>query len=174
MQQKRQGINRNKTVLTIDFAIFAAFLVAMAPRFSGIAIHEWLSIAFGAAIVTHLLLNWSWIVEVTRRFFGKARWSARINYVLNTLLFVDMTLVIFTGLMISEAALPLLGIQASHGGAWRRLHDLTANLAVLLVGLHLALHWQWIVNTTKRLVSVPRRRSPERLASHGARKEARP
>ena len=174
MQQKRKPFNRNKTVLTIDFAIFVAFLVAMAPRFSGIAIHEWLSIAFGAAIVTHLLLNWSWIVEVTRRFFGKARWSARVNYVLNTLLFVDMTLIIFTGLMISEAALPLLGIQASHGGAWRRLHDLTANLGVLLIGLHLALHWHWIVNATKRLVGAPRRVSAANIGSPSARKEARP
>ena len=130
--------------------------------------------AFGAAIATHLLLNWSWIVEVTRRFFGKARWSARVNYVLNTLLFVDMTLIIFTGLMISEAALPLLGIQVSHGGAWRRLHDLTANLGVLLIGLHLALHWHWIVNATKRLIGVPRRVSAANIGSPSARKEARP
>jgi len=36
---------------------FLAFLVAMAPRFSGMAIHEWLGIAFGAAITTHLLLH---------------------------------------------------------------------------------------------------------------------
>src|SRR4051812_24151582 len=109
MKQVTTSRNRNTLNLFVDIAIFLAFLVAMAPHFSGIAVHEWLSIAFGAAIVTHLLLHWQWIAEVTRRFFGKAQWSARANYVLNALLFVDVTVVIFTGLMISESVLPLFG-----------------------------------------------------------------
>jgi hypothetical protein len=152
--------NRNKLNLFVDIGIFLAFLVAMAPRFSGIAIHEWLSIAFGAAIVTHLLLHWQWIVEVTRRFLGKAQWSARVNYVLNALLFIDVTIVIFTGLLISEVALPGLGIVVARGGAWRMLHTLSANLFVFLIGLHVALHWQWIANTVKRVVvRQPKRRT---------------
>lgn len=147
--------NRNKTNLIIDSAIFLAFLVAMAPRFSGIAVHEWLSIAFGAAIVTHLLLHWQWLVEVTKRFFGKAQLSARVNYVLNALLFIDITLIIFTGLMISKVALPFLGIELAQGGGWRQLHDLSANLFLALTGLHVALHWQWIANMVKRFVINP-------------------
>jgi hypothetical protein len=150
-----QQLNRNKLNLLIDVAIFLVFLVTMAPRFSGIAIHEWLSIAFGAAIVTHLLLHWQWIVGVARRFVSAARWSARVNYLLNTLLFVDMTIVIFSGLLISEAALPLLGIPTVHGGIWRQLHDLSANLAVVLLGLHVALHWSWIVSMVKRYLIAP-------------------
>ena len=130
----------------------------MAPRFSGIAIHEWLSIAFGAAVITHLLLHWSWLVEVTRRFFGKVQWSARANYILNALLFVDLTVIIFTGLLISREALPLFNIQTSHGGTWGMLHRLSADLFPFVMGLHVALHWRWIVNTSKRLVS---RRRPE-------------
>src|SRR6187455_328514 len=97
--------NRNNTNLIVDSVIFLAFLVAMAPHFTGMAIHEWLGIAFGAAITTHLLLHWQWIVEITKRFFGKAQWSARINYILNALLFIDITLIIFSGLMISEEVL---------------------------------------------------------------------
>lgn len=147
--------NRNKTNLIIDSAIFLAFLVAMAPRFSGIAVHEWLSIAFGAAIVTHLLLHWQWLVEVTKRFFGKAQLSARVNYVLNALLFIDITLIIFTGLMISKVALPALGLTLAAGGGWRGLHELTANLFLPFTGLHIALHWQWIVNMFKRFVFAP-------------------
>lgn len=167
-------LNRNKVNLLIDSTIFIAFLVAMAPRFSGIAIHEWLSIAFGAAIITHLLLHWQWIVGVARRFFSVARWSARLNYLLNTLLFVDMTIVIFSGLLISEAALPLLGIQTVRGGIWRQLHDLSANLAVVLLGLHIALHWSWIVNAVKRYLIAPLtlgRRPSLTGVAHTTRKE---
>ena len=162
MKQVTVPRNRNTLNLFVDIAIFLAFLVAMAPHFSGIAVHEWLSITFGAAIITHLLLHWQWIAEVTRRFFSKAQWSARVNYVLNVLLFVDVTIIIFTGLMISESALPLLGIQLASGGAWRMLHTLTANLFVPLIGLHVALHWQWIFNIVKRLVvRQPARHLPQ-------------
>lgn len=156
MQTERKQTNRNYVNLTVDILIFLAFLVAMAPHFSGIAVHEWLSIAFGAAIITHLLLHWQWLVEVTRRFLSKAQWSARINYILNTLLFIDITIVIFTGITISEAVLPLFGIQMPRGGAWRRLHDVTANLSLVLIGLHVALHWNWIVNVVKRLFTGSR------------------
>ena len=155
MQTESRQPNRNKVNLLVDIAIFGAFLIAMAPQFSGIAIHEWLSIAFGAAIITHLLLHWQWIIEVAWRFFGKTQWISRVNYILNALLFVDVTVIIFTGLMISQAALPLFGIQMPQGGSWRRLHDLSANLALLLTGLHIALHWQWIVSMLKRFLFAP-------------------
>jgi cytochrome b len=163
MKQPAIQPNRNKTNLIVDIAIFLAFLVAMAPHFSGMALHEWLGIAFGAAIITHLLLHWQWLVEVTKRFFSKTQWSARINYILNALLFIDITLIIFSGLMISEVALPFVGIQLAQSGSWRGLHGTAANLFLVLVGLHVALHWQWIVNMFKRFVLTPLapRRAPQ-------------
>lgn len=175
MKQARTPGNRNNVNLLLDIAIFVAFLVAMAPHFSGIAVHEWLSISFGAAIITHLLLHWQWLVSITKRFFGKVSRQARINYVLNALLFIDMTVIIFTGLMISEAALPLFGLQMSRGGAWLGLHKLSADLSVVLIGLHVALHWQWIVNATRRYLITPllprRRAAPARLSAAQTSKE---
>lgn len=164
MHVERKQRNQNTINLAVDSTIFVAFLIAMAPHFSGTAVHEWLSIAFGAAIITHLLLHWQWLVEVTKRFFTRTQWSARINYLLNTLLFIAMTIVIFTGLMISEVALPVFGVHMASGGVWRGLHETSANVVVIIVGLHIALHWQWIVNTVKRYVIaplLPRRRAPQ-------------
>lgn len=147
--------NRNKVNLILDMAIFGAVLAALQPRLTGLAIHEWLGIAFGAAIVAHLLLHWQWLVEVTKRFLAKTSWSARVNYILNAFLFIDVTLIIFTGLMISKVALPSLGLQVAQGFAWRSLHGQASDLALFLVGLHVALHWKWIVNAVKRYVIAP-------------------
>lgn len=139
----------------VDLAIFIAFLLALDPRSTGMAIHEWLGLAFGASIVTHLLLHWKWLVASTRRLFGKLPWSTRVNYVLNALLFVAMTIIILSGIMMSEVALPALGIQLQGGGAWHPLHALASDAALYLLALHVALHWKWILGTTKRYVTGP-------------------
>ena len=160
MQARRAQRNRTTLNLLVDISIFVVFLVVMAPHFSGVAVHEWLSFAFGAALVAHLLLHWRWIAQVTMRLFRGASASARVNYALNLLLFVAMTIAIFSGVLISEAALPALGITLSHSRVWRSLHELSANGTVVLIGLHVALHWSWIVNAVKRLAKRSGRAAP--------------
>lgn len=149
MQTTMKKLGQNTVNYLVDIVIFLAFLVAMNPHATGMSVHEWLGIAFGGAIMTHLLLHWQWLVNITRRFFGQISKGARLNYVINLLFFIDMTIIIFTGLMISESALPTLGITLANGFAWRGIHTMSANLALPILGLHVALHWRWIVNTTK-------------------------
>lgn len=155
METKAKKTNPVKVNFLVDLAIFVAFLVALDPHSTGMTIHEWLGIAFGAAIVTHLLLHWKWLVATTRRFFAKLPGRTRLNYLLNGLLFVAMTILIFSGLLISEEALPTLGISLQVDRAWRALHTLSSDAVLILVGLHIALHWKWIVTTTKRYVLAP-------------------
>jgi uncharacterized protein DUF4405 len=38
---------------------------------------------------------------------------------------------------------------------WRGVHTAAANLFILLVGLHEALHWQWFVNLLPRSRGTP-------------------
>ena len=143
--------NSNRTKLLLDIGTFLAFLITMDPRFSGLAIHEWLSIALAATIIVHLLMNWDWIVNVTRRLFSMGSGASRMNYVLNWLLFIDGILIMLSGIMISEAVVPALGFTLPMSFSWRRLHDMSANLSLLIMGLHLAMHWNWIVTTFKRV-----------------------
>ena len=146
---------QTKTKLWLDIIVFVAFLITMDPHTSGIAIHEWLSLAMIAAMTVHLLLSWDWIMEISGRFLGKLGTQNRINYILNWLLFIDGTLIMISGIMISEVALPLMGIKLPMGFAWRRLHDMSANIGLLLLGLHTALHWGWIVTAINKYLVQP-------------------
>ena len=124
-----QRLKLSSTVrnLLVDTAIFAGFLLATDPHATGQTIHEWLGIAFGAAIITHLLLHWKWIVSVVRRFFSKLPGQVRINALLNSLLFIAMTLIIFSGIMISKVVLSTFGSAAAttRSGAGCTLPPLT-------------------------------------------------
>lgn len=146
---------QTKTKLWLDLIIFIAFLIAMEPGSSGLAIHEWLTLSMLAVLVVHLLLSWDWITEITRRFLGNLGMQNRINYLLNWLLFIDGTLLIVSGVMISQIALPAMGIELPTRFAWRRLHDLSANFGLVLLGIHTALHWGWIAKTFDRYLFQP-------------------
>lgn len=175
MNTTTQTVDRKAINYLVDITIFVAMLLALNPHMTGMAVHEWLSLAFGGAIITHLLLHWQWIVAVTRRFLGNITWASRLNYLVNLLFFIDMTIIIFTGIMISATALPTLGISFANSHGWVMLHKTAANLALPVLGLHVALHWRWIVNTTKRYLIDPwRGTTPVRrpIATHALQKGA--
>ena len=150
-----------KTNLYVDIAILVGFLVAYEPALTGIAIHEWLSLAFASALILHLLLHWDWVVQVTLKFFRKLFHSSRLNYILNLALLIDFVMILLSGLLISRTVLPAIGLQTANDPAWRFLHSSAADFSLLLLGLHLALHWKWILSTTKRYLFAPRKRQTQ-------------
>ena len=155
----------NRTNLLIDLGVLSAFLIAMEPSLTGIAIHEWLSIALAATIVVHLLLHWKWIINVGAGFFRKLFQSSRLKFVVDVLLFVAFTAVMMTGIMISESVLRALGIQLAPNRSYQSLHSLSADASMLLVAVHFALSWNWVVSMTRRCLVEPaaglfRRKTP--------------
>ena len=136
--------------LLVDITIGAGFLFATQPHLTGMAIHKWLSLGLAAAFLTHILLHWRWIYESSRRLFGRLARQSRLNYILNLALLIAFALIIFSGLLISEEILPALGLEGVHGGMWKWLHTAAADMVVWLVGLHIALHWRWLLSAIKK------------------------
>jgi hypothetical protein len=144
-----------KTNLIIDTTIFAAFLAMTNPHLTGNTIHEWLGVSFAAAIITHLLLHWNWIVKVGKEFFRKFWHQSRLNFLVNTIFFIVMTGAMFSGLMISKDVMSTLGIQLNASHSWESIHKLTSDASIIVLGVHAALHWKWIVTNIRRYVVSP-------------------
>ncbi len=144
-----------KTNLTLDIAIFAAFLAVANPSLTGMTIHEWLALAFATAIVVHLLFHWNWLVAVTKAFFSKLFHQSRLNYVVNALFFVAVTATMLSGILISKSVLPFLGIQVNAAHSWESIHKQAADISLILLGLHFALHFKWLVAQLKRYLVSP-------------------
>ena len=158
-----------KKNLILDAAIFAAFLVVDSPALTGVSVHEWLSLAFAAAIVTHLLFHWKWLVTVTAQFFRKLVHQSRLNYVVGALFFAAMTAAMLSGLLISRSISAALGLQLNAGSSWRAVHTLSADASLAMLGIHTGLHFKWVVESLKRYVFAPvaglfRRPAASRLA----------
>jgi hypothetical protein len=144
-----------KKKLILDITMFGAFLVVSNPHLTGMTVHEWLGVSLIGALITHLLFNWEWIVNVGRTFFKKLWHQSRLNFVVDTAFFIVMTGVLFSGLMISESVLPTLGIQLNASRNWRSIHFMLSDASVILLGLHFALHWKWVANNVGRYIVNP-------------------
>jgi hypothetical protein len=144
-----QDAARSPLKLRLDSLLFLSFLLVSAPQATGLTVHEWISFAFLPVLIVHLLLSWEWIVGVSASFFRRLRAETRFNYVLDALLFVVMTIAFGSGVAISDAALPALGLAGKVDPFWLPVHKLTSTLLFPLLGVHLAMHAHWIVKAAR-------------------------
>ena len=144
-------INETLKNFWLDILIFFAFVIDMNVRLTGLAIHEWLGLALGVVMLIHLLFHWEWIVCTVKKLLKAMSGLHRFKSILNILLFVDFVILGMTGVMISEVVMASLGIQTARNAFWRWLHVASADWAIYLTGLHLAINWRWVVVTLKRV-----------------------
>lgn len=155
------GINLKKVnyiKLGLDFLMALTFSLLFNPRvLGGLTFHETAGIAIGAAIFTHILLNYRWVKNTTLKIFDqKLPRKVRFSYFLNILLLLSMAAIIITGIMISRVLFPNFSVGESHG--IRGLHNLFSYLTLVLVGVHVGVHWQWVMNVFKKVFKLKGRK----------------
>jgi hypothetical protein len=141
-------MNVLKFILTLSITI--VMLLLMDPRsFYGLPFHEWAGLIIGIFFILHKLLNWGWIKKVTISFFSKCSGKARFNYILDILLLAGITLMILSGIAISHTIdFSWLKLGGTHI-FWRVMHTSSSFITLALFGIHLGLHWTWVLQVLK-------------------------
>jgi hypothetical protein len=145
---------RLKTTFWLDVMLLVSVSALQTVRFTGLVFHEWLGLLIAAMVLVHMLFSWSWIASLSRRLFAAQSARTRINYVLNLSLFAASVAVIFSGILISQRAIPALtGMKAAPDMDWRwdYLHNLFSQFIVMLSGFHLAMNWDWVLAAAEKL-----------------------
>jgi hypothetical protein len=147
---------RLKITFWLDMTMLVSICALQTVPFTGLVLHEWLGLAMVAMVLTHLVFAWSWIASQTRRLFTLQSIRARINYLLNLSLFGTATAVIFSGILISQKAIPMLtGAPASPemDRQWDSLHVQFSGYVLMLAGFHLAINWEWVLAAGQKIFS---------------------
>ncbi|MGJ8734140.1 MAG: DUF4405 domain-containing protein [Cellulophaga sp.] len=144
----------SKTRIILDLFFFILMIAVLIPQSTGIAINEWLSCIILIPFFLHLIINWNWIANQSKNLFKKQLRKTKFDYFFNWILYLDILLVTVSGIVISEAALPAIGIHFNINPFWAIIHNASATLFIALLGVHLALHWRWIVTTHQKLKIV--------------------
>lgn len=130
----------------LNLLLALVMLLLMDPHsFYGLSFHEWAGLAIGLFFIVHKILNWSWIKKVTVCFLKKTAWRARLNYILDVLLLAGMILMILSGTAMAKTIdFSWLDIGGSRM-FWRVMHTSSSFITLILFGIHLGLHWNWVL-----------------------------
>lgn len=156
-------MSNKKTVykIIIDSIVAIGVVLMLSEKATGETLHEWIGVAGLIVLLTHLLLSFDWFAAVTKRFFHKQTFQARLNWILSPAFFIAMTAAFYSGLAISKVVLPSLGIELAIGFAWKSIHSISSDFTLFITALHLAVNWKWVV---KHIIS-PFRRQPQTVES---------
>ncbi len=137
--------------------VFAAILALVLPFMynkmaAGLDFHEYTGLTLLLALLVHLLINFKWMLKTSKVIWKKLiSGRFKLRYILNLLLLMLFFLVGISGLEISKV---LFNFHPSNPGIWKMIHFSAAAYALIMVGIHLGLHYQFIVNNIKKLLPL--------------------
>jgi len=133
-----------KTIIKIVIDVVMLVLVGllMEKNVLGLTFHEVGGLVLGLIIVVHLTINGQWINRVTSKLFSnEIPLKSKLSYLINMLLTIDFIVILISGISISKVILSNL----SFGGQFKTLHISASYIALVLLGVHLGLHWRMII-----------------------------
>lgn len=118
-----------KRKVVFDVVVLGAYLLAAIPALTGIQLHEYVGIGAFLIMMTHIVLSAGGLTA------GR-RWG---HMILNAALLVSLAACVVSGVMVSGAVLPSLGLYATGYFFWDPLHALSAKALLAALLVHLAL-----------------------------------
>lgn len=144
----------NFVKITLDILMAAVFVLLFNHRIlGGLEFHEIAGLIIGAAFIIHVILNFKWVKQVTLKLFSsKINFKTRLGYIIDALLLICFIIIIVTGMLISKVVLPNFRIDSSMN--FQSIHISISYITLLLVGLHIGLHWTWVANVFKKIFGI--------------------
>jgi hypothetical protein len=157
----------------LDVIIFVAFLITtitgfllwlviphiLGMFFLGFSRNAWLyahvcsALVGFAGIVMHVVRHWDWLKALRGRPLRGLQDKLRANRIVNRVLWIVF---IATNVFWTMAWAFRLGDDHYYVSVPDRLHVVFGVVLVILVTVHLALHWKWIASTTRRYLWIKR------------------
>ncbi len=139
-----------------DVAMLVVIVALGSLRFTGVPWHEYLSIALAAAVFLHLLRQRRWVVSNLSRVGALPTWRARVNLLLNVLMFVTLVSVTASGLFASKVVWIHQAMSADVFMRWHELHGYTGTWLQWLAALHVAVNWTPLLKRARVIVGMGR------------------
>lgn len=132
--------------LCLDFVAAGLLLAALAYNLMGNLVHEIIGTAMFLLLLGHSLFNRRWYSTILK---GRPEPHALITKGLNLSLLVSMLALLVTSVIISQAVFSFLPLTSPVSA--RHIHTMVGYVALLIVSVHLGLHWSMLMGVARRL-----------------------
>ena len=136
--------------LAIDLVALAVYLVVANPALTGIGPHEWLGLGLLVVFFVHMLVHADWVVEAVRGSFARPSLARTGNVVLDLFIVLAFMACTVSGVMVSGAVLPAMGLYAEGYYFWDPLPAMSAKALLALLLVHVVVHWKWFSKVFRR------------------------
>ncbi len=140
-EKKRLTANQTRALkLALDAVMLVLLVLMYRKQVISMAFHEIGGLALIGLFVIHNLINGRWITATTRKLFAKGTpGMVRARYIVDALLLIAFLTVGITGVLINKTLFTL-----HVGGNAKTLHYFASAVAIILMGVHLGLHADYI------------------------------
>jgi hypothetical protein len=135
--------------LIIDLAMTILILAALAYRITGDVAHEWIGISVALLFIVHNAMNWRWYKNIFR---GKYTFRRSVNTAVNFILFITMSTLIISGMLMSRTILAFLNLPG--GMETRQIHTTAAYWGLIIIAVHIGMHGKMIMNSMRKMFRI--------------------
>jgi hypothetical protein len=146
---------KNLFKILLDLGMVIVLVLMYKKSAISMSFHEIGGLILLGVFVIHVLINWKWVVAITKKLFHKSiPVKTKIGYILNILLLISFTLIGISGIFISKVV-----FQISNEGSmiWKIIHYTASAAALIFIGIHLGLHQQFISGMLKKIFHIPQK-----------------
>lgn len=133
----------------IDVGMTLFLLLAFGYQQTGSQVHEIIGIGTFVLSIIHNILNIRWYKVL---FIGKYNIRRIISTIANFLMLLCVLFVLISGIFISRDLFAFLGLNGGFG--MRQIHTFTAYWGLILISIHLGLHWSTILKRVSSMIHL--------------------
>ncbi|MCM1567209.1 MAG: DUF4405 domain-containing protein [Dehalobacter sp.] len=142
------------TKIVLDIAMSILFVFLLDAFGTGLAFHEIAGLFIFALFGIHILLNGSWVKNTTlnliqNKLKNRTAVSVKMKYALNLAIFISISIIVTTGVLISKVLFPS---DTIHGEWIYLIHKCTSYVCLGFLITHLAIHASYFVKSVGRII----------------------
>ena len=143
---------KTKYKLILDLIMFTGMMLMYSKNAVSLEFHEIVGLIVLGIMLVHLLINGDWVKAVSKQLFDKnIPAKSKLSWVVDFLLLMCTIVMIVTSLLISKKLFPAIGNHA----ALNPIHFCAAVMFLVLVGIHVGLHFRFIGNSIAGAGHIP-------------------
>src|SRR5574344_553446 len=146
-------MKKNTLRIIVDIVMFLLFTLMFKKAVISLTFHEAGGLAICLVFVFHLIINYKWIINITKRLFSPIiPVRTKLCYAIDFGLLICFFGVLISGIDCSKILFPHFPELCKKATP---IHFFFSSIMLILAGMHLGLHWTWIKGILLKKISKP-------------------